>query len=62
MSFLSQKNAEKSPKIYIYIIIGGVGSLLALFLIQRSLPLNHKQAKEYYQALQIAEQQVFKLE
>ncbi|MGL5943581.1 MAG: ATP-binding protein [Waterburya sp.] len=59
---MSQKNAEKSPKIYIYIIIGGVGSLLALFLIQRSLPLNHKQAKEYYQALQLAEQKVFKLE
>lgn len=70
MSLLSQKKgerlglrlADRSLTIYIYIITGGVGSLLAWFLIQRSLPLNEQQAKEYYQALQIAEQKVFKLD
>lgn len=62
MSLLSQKKAEGSLKIYIYIITGGVGSLLAFFLLQRSLPINKQQAKEYYQAVQIAEQAILELD
>jgi hypothetical protein len=62
LSLLSQKKAEGSLKIYIYIITGGVGSLLAFFLLQRSLPINKQQAKEYYQAVQIAEQAILELD
>lgn len=47
---------------YGYVIAGGLGSLLMLFLIQKSLPLNRQQARQYHQNIQSAKQKIFDLE
>ncbi|BAZ45851.1 histidine kinase [Chondrocystis sp. NIES-4102] len=70
LSLLSQRKMKElrlhlsfsSLKIYIYIILAGLSSLLAFLLFQKSLPINKQQTKEYYQALQTAKLEVFNLE
>lgn len=65
MSLFSQEKVESSLEvytIYIYIIVGGLGSLLMLFLIRQSLPFNKQKIQKYQQTIQIAKQEVFKLE
>ncbi|MEM9508763.1 MAG: response regulator [Cyanobacteria bacterium P01_E01_bin.35] len=62
MSLFSQEKAKNLLSIYGYIVAGGVGSLLILFLIQRSLPLNNRAARKYHRHIHIALQEVSKLE
>lgn len=62
MSLFSQKKTKSSLAVYVYIIVGGLGSLLVFFLIQKSLPLNIGQALEYQQSIQLTRQKIFKLE
>ena len=53
---------QNSRSIYGYVIAGGLGSLLMLFLIQKSLPLNRQRASQYHQDIQSAKQKMFDLE
>ena len=62
MNSNSQEKQNNSPLIFGYIIAGGLGSLLMLFLIQKSLPLNYRQARQYQQNIQAANQTIFELE
>ena len=62
MSLFSQKKGRKLLSIYGYIIAGGIGSLLILFLIQKSLPLNNRQAIKYYRSIQATINKVYNLE
>jgi len=62
LSLFSQEKAKKTLSISGYIFAGGLGSLLILFLIQKSLPLNNRQAQSYYHSIQIAQKKVFELE
>lgn len=61
MSLFSQGKVQGSLGIYFYIIVGRFGSLLMFFLIKQSLPLNKQAAKEYWQAIHSARQEVFDL-
>ncbi|MEM7592153.1 MAG: ATP-binding protein [Cyanobacteria bacterium P01_A01_bin.83] len=61
MKLFAQDKAKEILSIYGYIAAGGVGSLLVLFLIQRSLPLNKQTATKYYQNIEISLQEVFEL-
>ena len=62
MNSNSQEKKNNPPLIFGYIIAGGLGSLLMLFLIQKSLPLNYRQARQYQQNIQAANQTIFELE
>ncbi len=62
MSSFSQENIKGSPITYFYIALGGLGSLLMLFLVRQSLPLNQQQVQEYHQDIQRAKQEIFELE
>ncbi|MEL6439360.1 MAG: response regulator [Cyanobacteria bacterium J06621_8] len=62
MNIFSQDKTNKKLSIFGYITAGGVGSLLILFLGQRSLPLNHRLAKKYRHDIQAAIQEVAQLE
>lgn len=62
MSLFSQEKAKKTLSICGYIVAGGIGGLLILFLIQKSLPLNNRQARKYHLSIQLALQEVYKLE
>ena len=62
MNLFSQDKANESLSISKYIVAGGVGSLLIFFLIQKSLPLNSRKARNYYQDIQIALQKVYQLD
>lgn len=62
MSLFSQEKIKKILSIYGYIIAGGIGSLLILFLIQKSLPLNNRQARKYHRSIQITLNKVYELE
>ncbi len=62
MSLFSQEKTYNSLSIYYYIIAGGLGSLLMLFLGQKSLPLNSQKALQYHRDIQTAQQEVFDLE
>lgn len=62
MSLFSPGKVQVSLGIYFYIIVGGFGSLLMFFLIKQSLPLNKQAAKEYWQAIHSARQEVFDLD
>ncbi len=62
MSLFSPEKTKKTPSIYGYIIAGGIGSLLILFLIQKSFPLNNRQAKKYHSNIREAQKEVYKLE
>ena len=62
MSSFSQEKVNIPLAMYGYIVVGGLGSLLLLFLIQRSLPFDRKQADKYYQNIETAQKEVFKLE
>ncbi|MBE9046777.1 response regulator [Pleurocapsales cyanobacterium LEGE 10410] len=62
MSLFSQENANRTLAIYKYIIVGGLGSLLLLFLIKRSLPFNRQKAEKYYHDIELAQKEVFGLE
>ena len=42
--------------------MGGLSSLLMVFLIRHSLPFNQQRAKEYHQDIEIAKQEIFNLE
>ncbi|MGD1920874.1 MAG: hypothetical protein ACFCAD_19530 [Pleurocapsa sp.] len=44
MTLFSPEGINKSPKIYVYVLWGGLGSLLMLFLVYRSLPFNQQEA------------------
>ena len=62
MSLFSQEKAKRTLSVCGYIVAGGIGSLLILFLIQKSLPLNNPQARKYHRSIQLALQEVYKLE
>ena len=62
MSLTPQESTENSPLIYIYVIVGGLGSLLMFLLVRQSLPLNQQKSKEYYQHIQTVRQEIFFLE
>lgn len=62
MSLFSQEKIKKILSIYGYIIAGGIGSLLILFLIQKSLPLNNRQARKYHRSIQTTLNKVYELE
>ncbi len=62
MSLFSPEKTKKTLSIYGYIIAGGIGSLLILFLIQKSFPLNNRQAKKYHSNIREAQKEVYKLE
>jgi signal transduction histidine kinase/CheY-like chemotaxis protein len=62
VSLFSQENTKNSPIIYIYLITGGLGSILMFLLVRQSLPFNQQKSQEYYQKIQIAKQEVFHLE
>ena len=62
MSLFFQEKPFKSTVTYIYIIISVLSSLLMVFLARNSLPLNRKQAKQYYQNIKTAKQEIWKLE
>ena len=62
MSLFSQGNTRKSITAYLYIAIGTFSSLLILFLVRQSLPLDRKQAKQYYQNIKTAKQKIGQLE
>ena len=62
VSLLTQEGTKKSPVTYIYFLLGGLISVLMLFLIRQSLPFNRQQAKEYHQNIQKIKQEVFSLE
>ena len=57
-----KEKAKNSLAVCGYIVAGGFGSLLILFLIRRSLSLNNQSAKEYYRSIQVAIQKVYRLE
>ena len=62
MSSFTQPKSERVSWAYIYIFIGGLSSLLILFLISKSLPYNQIKAQKYYQQLKTAQQKVTDLE
>ncbi len=62
MSLFSQGSIKKSPIIYVYLLLGGLGGLLMFFLIRHSLPLDQQQLREYHQDIQAAKQDIFNLE
>ncbi len=62
MSLFSQEKAKKTLSVCGYIVAGGIGSLVILFLIHKSLPLNNRQARKYHRSIQLALQEVYKLE
>ncbi len=62
MSLFSQEKTQTSLKVYVYIIISGLGSLLIFFLIQKGLPLNQKKVEEYQQNIQTTRREIFNLE
>ena len=62
MSLFSQEKTKKILSIYGYIIGGGISSLLILFLIQKSLPLNNLQAKKYHHNIKAARHKIYELE
>ena len=45
-----------------YVAAGGVGSLLILFLLRKSLSLNNREANNYHRRIQVALQEVHKLD
>ena len=62
MSSSFKDKAKNSFAVYSYIAAGGIGSLLILFLIRQSLPINSKSAQEYHRRIQIALSEVHRLE
>lgn len=62
MSLFTQHNSDNSTKIYTYIIAGGIGSLIILFLVLKSFSLNQAKTQKYHQAIKSAQQQVIKLQ
>ena len=62
MSLFFKGKAKNSLAVCSYIAAGGIGSLLILFLIRKSLPINNKSAQEYHRRIQIALQEVHRLE
>ena len=62
MSLFSQEKAKKALSVSGYIVGGGIGSLLILFLIQKSLPLDNHQARKYYHSIHETLHELHKLE
>ena len=62
MSSSFKDKAKNSLAVCSYIAAGGIGSLLILFLIRQSLPINSKSAQEYHRRIQIALSEVHRLE
>ncbi len=62
MSLFSQVAAKNTLPIYGYVFAGGIGSLLIVFLLRQSLPLNNHQARQYYQNIEITQEKIHKLE
>ena len=62
MSLVSQENTKKLPTVYMYVLLGGLGSLLMLFLIRQSLPFSQQIAKRYYRDIQKTRQNISSLE
>lgn len=62
MSLSLKEKAKNSLAMCKYIFAGGVGSLLVLFLIRKSLSLNEYAAKKYYRDIQITFQKIHQLE
>ena len=48
MSLFTQKNTDKTLRIFIYTFAGAVASLLMLFLVKQSLPIDRKETNNYY--------------
>jgi len=62
VSLFFPENTQKFLTAYIYIAIGTLSSLLMLFLVKQSFPLNQEQSKQYYQDLKIVKQEIDQLE
>ncbi|MEL6493611.1 MAG: ATP-binding protein [Cyanobacteria bacterium J06623_7] len=62
MNLSFKTKAKNSLAVLGYVAAGGVGSLLILFLIGKSLPLNSKSAKQYYRQIQTTQQKAHDLE
>ena len=62
MSLFSQGRTKDSLPVYGYIIAGGIGSLLILFLIQKSLPSNNREARQYQRNIEVALEEMYELE
>ncbi len=62
MSLFSQVTAKNTLPIYGYVFAGGIGSLLIVFLLRQSWPLNNRQARQYYHNIEIAQEEIYKLE
>ena len=62
MNLFSAGSKQNLRSVYGYVIAGGLSSLIILFLIQKSLPLNRKYALQYHQAFLKAKQEIYALE
>ena len=62
MNLFSAGKKQNFRSVYGYLIAGGLGSLLMLFLIQKSLPFNRQQARQYHQDLLTVKQKIYALE
>ena len=62
MNLFSQESIKKSPITYVYALLAGFGTLLMLFLVRQSLPLNRQKAKAYHLNIQTAKQEISALE
>ena len=51
LNLLSQDKVKNNLAIIKYIAAGGISSLFILFFVRKSLPLEHRQARQYYRDL-----------
>ena len=62
MNLFTQKNTSQTLKIFIYTIAGAIGSLLLLFLVKQSLPIEQEETKNYHQDIQKLQQDIYHLQ